>query len=372
MQVSLVDTMDVHDYDVSKGERRVLLIYTGGTIGMLPEDIEHPDKGLRPDEHYLRLRLQEIAASHPGLMPSFEIVQYDPLLDSSDFTPAAWARIARTIESHYYDFDGFVVLHGTDTMAYTASALSFMLMNLHKPVVITGSQLPLYSPVSDARNNLITSVLVAANEDIPEVCIFFAGRLIRGSRSHKVDAVHPQAFVSPNYPVLGQVGRGIHVNTQACLPQPKGRLRVNVGVNKNIAVLHMIPGFSDDAIRNLCKEPLQGLILVTYGSGNAPRTGLVEIVSEAVSERNLVVVVVSQCQVGSVDLEAYAAGSYLAKAGAVSGYDMTVECASTKLSWLIGQGLSATMVKQLMQTCLVGEISSKISGNVPFLPSASL
>jgi L-asparaginase len=371
MQVSLLDTMDAHDYAQARGDRRVLLVYTGGTIGMLPADPENPGKGLRPDEHFLRLRLQEIAASHPGTIPKFEIVQYDPLLDSSDFSPAEWARIARTIETHYYDFDGFVILHGTDTMSYTASALSFMLVNLHKPVVITGSQLPLFSAVSDARSNLVTAMLVAAHEEIPEVCIFFAGRLLRGNRSHKVDAVHPQAFVSPNYAVLGQVGRGFHLNTQACLPQPKGRLRVCTDVNSNIAVLHMIPGFSDVAIRNLCAEPLQGLVLVTYGSGNAPRTGLVEIITEAVAKRGLVVVVVSQCQVGSVDLEAYAAGSYLAAAGAVSGYDMTVECASTKLAWLIGQGIGIGLIKQLMQTNIVGEISSGIpSKGTAFLPAS--
>lgn len=276
-----------------------------------------------------------------------------------------WIKICHLIEKNYYDYDGFVILHGTDTMAYTASALSFMLENLGKPVILTGSQIPFAELINDARRNLLTAIIFAGKVDLPEVCVFFNNNLLRGCRSRKVDSWSLDAFESPNCPPLATLGMEININYDLVLNQPKGRFRVHETINKNIAVLHLVPGFSDETFTNLLAEPLEGLILQSYGSGNAPakKSRFLEAITLAV-KRGVIVIVTSQCLRGSVNLKQYATGKSLLDAGAISGYDMTVETAATKLGWLLGLGIPKEQVKSLMEIDLRGELTRKATKRI--------
>jgi L-asparaginase len=294
---------------------------------------------------------------HPSI-PSFTIHDYDPLLDSSNMTPVEWVNIARDIATHYREFDGFIVLHGTDTMAYTASALPFMLEGLRKPVVITGSQIPLCEVRNDARENLITSLLIAANYDIPEVCLYFGGKLLRGCRSTKVSADGFAAFDSPNFPPLGTVGIDIEVNWDLVQKSNGRRLRVHELRAPVVSALRLFPGISPDLVRNVLRPPLQGLVLEAYGIGNGPDhdEDFLAALEEATS-RGVVIVDCTQCLEGTVDLGEYATGTALARAGVISGYDLTAEAALAKLFYLLSRGGSPERVKREMQRDLRGEMT---------------
>lgn len=289
---------------------------------------------------------------------------FDPLIDSSDVEPAIWQSLAELIYQRYDSYDGFVVLHGTDTMAYSASALSFMLDGLAKPVVFTGSQLPVGRPRTDGKENLISAVEIASAKDaegspmVPEVCIYFNSRLIRGNRSVKVDSVGFDAFSSPNYPDLATAGINIKFNTD-CIRRPSGKpLSINTDLDTRVSILKVHPGITEHVARHmLCDPEIRAVILETYGSGNAiSRPWFVEIVREA-CQSGKIVLNVTQCLSGEVNMDLYATGRTLKDAGVVSGGDMTTEAALPKLFVLMGQTEDNEAVKALLSENIKGELS---------------
>lgn len=334
--------------------KRVYIAYTGGTIGM-----KRLRSGYRPAPGFLQAQMAEMPELRDLSMPSYDIHEYDPLLDSSNMTPDEWVKIARDVESNYARYDGFVVLHGTDTMAYTSSALPFLLTGLRKPVIITGSQIPLCKIRNDARENLITSLMLASESGLPEVCLYFGGKLLRGCRATKVSADGFAAFDSPNFPPLGDAGIDIDIRWNL-VRKPRGPARLRVPELKRpvVSALRLFPGISPELVRNVLRPPLQGLVLEAYGVGNGPDQDLdfLAALREATG-RGVVIVDCSQCLEGTVDLHEYAAGSALAEAGVISGYDMTAEAALAKLYTLFGRGYPADRVREQMQRDLCGELT---------------
>lgn len=341
--------------------RRVYIAYTGGTIGM-----RKTRDGYAPAPGYLQEQMLRIPELEDPLLPEYVVSEYAPLLDSSNMTPQDWLKIATDVHDHYGDYDGFIVLHGTDTMAYTASALPFMLEGLAKPVILTGSQIPLCEVRNDARENLITALLIASDPRVTEVCLYFGGRLLRGCRSLKVNADGFDAFDSPNFPPLGVAGISIEIDYARMLPPtgPVFRLVAPVRSAKVpsnepvVAALRVFPGISATILRHVLEPPLRGLVLEAYGVGNAPDRDLqlLDALREA-TDRGLVVVTCTQCRRGTVDLGDYATGSALAKAGVVSGHDLTVEAALAKMFHLFHQNHAPEEVRRLLQTNLRGEIT---------------
>lgn len=291
---------------------------------------------------------------------------FDPVIDSSDVVPQFWVNLADLIQLNYDKYDGFVVLHGTDTMSYSASALSFMLDNLEKPVVFTGSQLPIGMLRTDGKENLISSIEIAAASDenghamVPEVCIYFESHLYRGNRTTKYNAENFRAFRSANFPVLAEAGIHIKYNTTLIrYPEVWGQpLRVNKNLDTGVAVMKIYPGISQKAVDAVIDTPdIRALVIETFGSGNAPTSKwFVDSIKRAVS-KNLIVMNVTQCQAGSVDMDAYATGVALKQVGVVSGYDSTFEAALSKLFFLMGQYSDNNDVKRFLQKNMRGEIS---------------
>ena len=335
-------------------EKRICILYTGGTIGMVPSE-----KGYVPSSGAFLDLLRAIPDLYWADMPRWDVVEFDPLLDSSDITVREWNQIGRAIAARYDDYDGFVVLHGTDTMAYSASAISFMLENLSKPVIFTGSQIPLGQIRSDGRDNIISSLLIAASGQVHEVCIYFNGVLLRGNRSTKMSADHFNAFKSNNYPDLARIGLGIHFHEEALWRQRSQRpLKVQTAMDRNVMFIDLFPGITESTLRYLLNAPdVKGIVLKTYGAGNAPTDKwFVDLMRDAV-KRGVVIVNVSQCVNGGVHSERYMTGNTLQSTGVVSGYDITSEAAITKLMYLFGMGLRSEQVKKYLNCSLCGEIT---------------
>ncbi len=335
----------------------VLIIYTGGTIGMA----QNPVTGtLAP------VRFDQIMDEVPELNKfgyRIKSVTFNPPIDSSNVTPEIWEKIALTIQKNYSQFDGFVILHGTDTMAYTASALSYMFVNLDKPIILTGSQLPIGTLRTDGKENLVTAVEIAAARKnglalVPEVCIYFDFNLFRGNRAVKRDAENFSAFVSENYPALARAGVDIRYNSEFIhYPENRGILKVQTGFDGHVVILKMFPGIGRDVVESILGMPgLKGVVLESYGSGNVPTSKwLLNAIRKAI-RRNVIILNVSQCQGGSVQMGQYETSVELLNAGVVSGNDMTTEAAITKLMFLLAQGLTKEEVKMYLKKSLCGEI----------------
>jgi L-asparaginase len=336
-------------------KKHIYVVYTGGTIGM-----ERTPEGYAPTPGYLQVLMDNIHEFKNPSLPDYTIHEFDPLLDSSNMTPDDWLLIARDIAAHYEDYDGFIVLHGTDTMAYTASALAFMLQGLRKPVILTGSQIPLCEIRSDAHDNLITSLLIAADFEIPEVCLYFGNRLLRGCRSTKVSAEGFEAFASPDYPPLGKTGVDIRINCEFLLRRPVRVVDLTVHeLNAApVGLLWLFPGISAQMVSRVLQPPVKGIVLQVYGVGNGPDRDreLIAAIKDA-ADRGVVIVACTQCGEGTVNLHDYATGSALAKAGVISGFDMTTEAALTKMLYLFGTGYSSEQVRKKIQDNLCGELT---------------
>ncbi len=332
--------------------KHIYIAYTGGTIGM--KKSEH---GYIPVAGFMETQLRNMPEFCRPEMPHFTVHEYAPLIDSSDMTPADWQNIADDIKANYDKYDGFVILHGTDTMAYTASALSFMLENLSKPVIVTGSQIPLVELRSDGQSNLLNALHLAAYYPINEVTVFFNNQLLRGNRSTKAHADGFNAFISPNLPPLIEAGINIQVNQIAKNTDHKQPFQVSNITPQPIGVITMYPGISSEVIRNTLRQPVNAMILLTFGVGNAPQNPELLAQLKDATERGVIVMNLTQCFSGKVNMGGYATGCALADAGVLSGYDMTPEAALAKLHYLLSKNIDVETVRQLMQQDLRGELT---------------
>ncbi len=341
-----------------KKERSILIIYTGGTIGM----VHDPEKGSLVPIDFTQITRHVPVLSTSGF--SIQSVSFDPVTDSSNIDPAIWIKMAETIEENYDFFDGFVVLHGTDTMAYSASALSFMLENLAKPVIFTGSQLPIGLLRTDGRENLITSIEIAAAEEngspiVPEVCIYFDNELTRGNRTTKFSAEHFDAFNSPNYPPLAEVGLHLKYNYSDILyPSKNKKLKVHKSFDNNVAILKLFPGINRNLVQAIVNtKDLKGLIIETFGSGNAPTyKWFIDDLRSFICKGGIIYNV-TQCHGGSVEMGLYETSREMLAAGVVSGKDITSEASVTKFMHLLGKCPSGGEVIKCLGKPLAGEMS---------------
>jgi L-asparaginase len=336
----------------------ILIIYTGGTIGM----VNDPVSGTLVPIDFVHISDQVPELRRFGF--TMKTVTFDPVIDSSDVSPDTWVRLADTIYENYERFDGFVVLHGTDTMAYSASALSFMLQGLEKPVIFTGAQLPIGVLRTDGKENLITAIEIAAAREnglpvVPEVCIYFENKLLRGNRTVKYSSEHFNAFVSPNLPPLAEAGLQIRYNHNIIrYPTVRRPLTLSDNFDTAVAVLRLFPGIRKETVHALmCSPGLRGLILETYGTGNAPTAGwFLEELGSFIGSGGIILNV-TQCQAGGVEMGLYETSAGLIRAGVISGRDITTEAAVTKMMILLGSGLTDDRICSSLSRPLCGEMS---------------
>ncbi len=337
----------------------ILMLYTGGTFGMVYDPT---------GSHLIPFNFEQIVEKIPELNRfDFEltVIAFSKPIDSSNVTPAHWAEMVEIIYKNYNSFDGFVILHGTDTMAYSASALSFMLENLSKPVIFTGSQLPIGAVRTDARRNLITALEIAAAKNVqgypmvPEVCIYFNNFLLRGNRAKKVESAHFDAFFSENYPYLAEAGVTIDYNIAViAAAKRKEKLTVSTHMDTQVTVLKLFPGISQHALTCMLEMAnAKGVILESYGSGNAPTTDWFVSLLKEVIQQGVLVLNISQCNGGRVIQGKYATSEQLKEIGVISGHDMTFEAGITKMMYLLGKGKTADFVKNKLTSSIRGEIT---------------
>jgi L-asparaginase len=335
----------------------ILIIYTGGTIGMIKDEQTGALVPFNFDHIYDQMPvLKKIDCQ-------LQFYCFEPIMDSSNMNPDAWIDLVQIIENNYEQYDGFVILHGSDTMAFTASALSFMLENLNKPVIFTGSQLPLGEVRTDGRENFLTSIEIAAAKDdetpiVPEVCIYFENQLLRANRTVKYNSDFFHAFVSGNYPSLAEVGININYKRNNILKPNFKKLKVHKKMDDNVGILKLFPGISVQFIKSILNTPgLKAIVLETFGSGNAPANQeFIGLISKAI-QNGLIVVNVTQCMTGIVEQGKYATSSELQKIGVISGKDISTEAAITKLMYLLGRYQELEKVKTLFQIALRGELT---------------
>lgn len=336
----------------------VLIIYTGGTIGMVQDHISGELKPI--DFKQIKEQVPEIRKFDYNI----DVVSFKPVLDSSDMKPSHWIEMAELIEKHYTSYDGFVILHGSDTLAYTASALSFMLENLGKPVILTGSQLPVGEIRTDAKENLVTAIEIAATKidgkpAVPEVAVYFDYLLFRGNRVTKINSSKFEAFQSVNFQPIAEAGVHIRFHSHLIQKRPAGKLKVHKKLNDQIGVIPIYPGMTKDWFANQLKcKSLKAIILQTFGSGNAPSSGwFIEELQKAV-DRGLIIINITQCPGGTVEQGRYTTSSKLAAMGVIGGADLTVEAAITKIMFLLGTQSKLSEIKRLMKISLRGELTN--------------
>ncbi len=335
---------------------KIFVIYTGGTIGM----IKDPETGvLKP------FNFEQIVENVPELRRlNYELTvhSFDPIMDSSDMTPETWALLANLIDDNYNQYDGFVILHGSDTMAFTASALSFMLEGLNKPVIFTGSQLPISEIRTDARENLISALEIASarlndNARVPEVCIYFDDKLFRANRTFKYNSAKFEAFRSPNYPVLVEAGVHLKFNDADVRKCSDCTIKVHKQLNNSINILKLYPGINEQIVHSILNSNAKAIIMETFGSGNTTTAPWFLNCLKSAIKKGKIILDISQCKVGAVELGRYETSTALKEMGVVSGFDMTFEAAVTKLMFLLARGYTDEKVARLLETNLRGELT---------------